>query len=464
MRSTGVLLALCWVLLACTPQVPNAANLRAVTAIPTFSADDPAALCAAVERHWGQNWPLVLDALDLLALAGATCPDGERLPLLRAAAYVGYGTQLEATGRLQEAQTAYAAALLANPADPIAQSRLARLQNPSSYNPCRAQIAPHDPLPPYLPTTGDFVRLLNGQLTVAGSSYRIQGANYYPRETPFHRFLAETPAEVMAAELDILAASGLNTLRIFLHYDVLFTCSAEGATPNATPFARLDALLQLGAERQLRVIPVLHHAVLADRLYSDAARDARTGYLLARYRAEPAVLAWDVRDQGDQDYIGGAASREQVLVWLAASTQQVRAAAPHHLVTAGWWQNALETAPLVDFVSFQHYGDYESLRQTLANLRAGTSKPLLLAATGYSTYRLNESAQRNMLYQVLTEVAHNDLPGWLVYMAFDYPVTATCRNTCPDVEREIHRYGLFNLSYYPKLALNAIQQVTGIDN
>jgi hypothetical protein len=87
----------------------------------------------------------------------------------------------------------------------------------------------------------------------------------------------------------------------------------------------------------------------------------------------------------------------------------------------------------------------------------------LLSAVGYSTFTLDEIAQRNLLYQSFEEVSNNNLMGWMVYMAFDYPRTATCiEPNCPGSGNVLDHYGLWNTSYFPKLAVDAIRVSTGV--
>jgi hypothetical protein len=152
-----------------------------------------------------------------------------------------------------------------------------------------------------------------------------------------------------------------------------------------------------------------------------------------------------------------------VLTWVAETAVLIREIDQNHPITAGWWQNALDTAPLVDFVSFQFYGEYAPFRQEIANLRASANRPILLTAIGYSTFTLDEVTQRNLLYQAFEEVNQNHLLGWLVYMAFDYPRTATCiEPDCPGSGMVIDHYGIWNTSYFRKLAVDAVEIMTGI--
>lgn len=315
-------------------------------------------------------------------------------------------------------------------------------------------------LAPYRPNEGAFVRVQGGQLVLENNLFVVRGVNYYPSNTPFQRFLTETDPEALAEELSLMRELGLNTLRIFLRHADLFSCEAGKLTANAEAFARLDSILNTLISARFRLIIALHEDVDLTDATQYSRYLAETRYLLERYRAEPAIVAWDVRDRGNLVYLNNPPLREQVLQWLLETTLAMRAVAPNQLITAGWWEDAEATAPLVDFVSFQHYGEYEPLRQTIANLRASTTKPILLTAIGYSTLTLDETTQRNLLFQSLEEVSNNRLAGWLVYMAFDYPTSVTCEMPdCPAPISEINRYGIWNTSYFPKLVVEAIERV-----
>ncbi|MCU0511993.1 MAG: glycoside hydrolase family 5 protein [Anaerolineae bacterium] len=465
---------LCLLLLcACAPQLPDPAALTFVTAIPTPDRSSPAALCRLAEDQSGRDWLPVIEALEALRALETLCDDGATIESRLYVAYLGYGTALEQAGNLSAALTAYQQALQVNPLGTEAASRLERLQvaTPAPPPGCEPAVvtAALQALPAYRPTAGSFVRLQESSFVLNNARYPVYGVNYYPREYPFGLFLTRTPLPVIEAEFDIIQRSGINTLRIFLRYQDLFICPGNGAVPIAAHFQRLDGILQAAAARGLRVIVVLHHDpdLTLYPLYRQPDHIAeQTRFIVARYRQEPAVLAWDVRDRGDVDYREGAFTPVEVLTWLAQTVRLIRATDPNHPITAGWWQNAEVTAPLVDFVSFQHYGEYEPLRQYIAILRDTVpNKPILLTSIGYSTHLLDEIAQRNLLFQSFEEVSSNRLAGWLIYMAFDYPRTVTCiPPDCPGEERDINRYGIWNTSYFPKLAVDAVQRITGAGN
>ena len=468
-RLIFLLLWLC----ACTPQLPNPANVTSVAAVPTVDMTDPFTLCATA-RLRSLDWALSIEAMEILLENNLTC-EGDDTPLEERlyTAYLGYGTQLERDRYRQAAQALYQAALELNPEGIEVQQRLIRLQGyfvPTVIPPaeCDAAAAAElaEGLADYTPTEGDFVVLADNHFMLDDEPYPVYGVNYFPRDTPFRHFLTETHLEAVETEMALIQASGLNTLRIFLYNADLFVCPDTNAIPIAENIERLDGIIQLAAEHDLRLIVVLNND--ADLTYhplytNPESVQMQTRFLVERYRDEPTILAWEVRSRGDLDYRNGDFSREQVLTWLADTAIQIRTLDANHLITAGWWENAADTAPLVDFVSFQFYGEYADFRQEIANLRAASNKPILLAAIGYSTFSLDEIAQRNLLFQSFQEVAENDLLGWIVYMAFDYPRTATCiEPNCPGTGQVIDHYGIWNTSYFRKLAVDAVEIMTGI--
>jgi hypothetical protein len=322
-------------------------------------------------------------------------------------------------------------------------------------------------LPDYLPVPGEFVQIEGNGFTLSEERYPVYGVNYYPRDYPYQRFLTEMEIVWADTELSLLREAGLNTLRIFLRHDDLFQCPGSGAIPVPENFFRLDVFIQFAASQGYKVILVLNQdPALIDYPLYDAPEHTmdQMAFIARRYRDEPTVMAYDLRDWGDGDYLGNNArfSREVVLGWLSKAAQIVRDAAPNQLITAGWDTDAVVTVPLVDFVSFQHYGDAESLRQEIAILTDATDKPLLLAAVGYSTYEMDELSQRQALQQALEAVERTGLSGWVVWTAFDYPLSVVCvEPNCPAEDGPEMHFGLWNTSYFPKRALDVVRLMTG---
>lgn len=309
-------------------------------------------------------------------------------------------------------------------------------------------------LPSYTPSDMESVIADGSQLIANGTNYIVYGVNYYPRMSPFEHFLVTSETDVMGKELDVIAPSGINTLRIFISLEQLFLCDTQ-AIPNIDIFIHLDEIITTIANKNFHLIIVLHQQI--DDIQQSSWEQLQ--FIVTRYANESAILSWDVLDKGDTLY--GEYSSEAVLTWLANAILAIRQVDNHHLITASWESNAIDTVELVDVVSFQHFGDYLPLRQEIANLKAGTDKPILLSAIGFSTFDLDETAQRNLLYQAFEEVRFNDLAGWGIFSAFDYPTSVTCvEPDCPAKARSLNHFGIWNTSYFPKLAVDAVKRVT----
>lgn len=315
-------------------------------------------------------------------------------------------------------------------------------------------------LPAYVPSkTVGYVHLEQGHFAVGDTTYAVQGVNYYPSRYPWRRFLTESHMEDIEPELKLLQDTGFNTLRIFLWNDALFTCPGSGVVPVGGAFERLDGVIHAASADGFRLIVTLNDMPdLADSpLYSDPlVNQQQTAFIVGRYRQEAAILAWDLRNEGDIDYGSnkgglGEFSREAVLDWLAKTSARVRALDNIHLLTAGWLYDADLTAPYVDFVSFHHWWDGNGLRSRVDVLRSQTDKPILLEEFGYSTLNMTPDDQSRMLRGVIQAVGDEKLLGWLIWTAFDFPLDATCiRPACPSADNAEHHFGLWYADYTDK--------------
>lgn len=310
-----------------------------------------------------------------------------------------------------------------------------------------------------------FVTLADDRLVVGADDYRVRGVNYYPSRYPWRRFLTETDLATVEMELRLLRAAGFNTLRLFLWNEALFQCPGSGAVPRPDNIRRLDAIVETVAAHGFRIIVTLNDLpdLAIHSLYTDPAHVwAQTAFLVRRYRDEAAILAWDVRNEGDIDYgthrsIQPVATKAQVLGWLDVTTARIRALDSRHLITAGWLYDAEATAPYVDFVSFHHWTSAEELAGRVEAMRSAIDKPLLLEEVGYSTQRVTEVEQASALMSVAATTDELGLLGWLAWAAFDFPVDRSCYpSPCLSPDNGEHYFGLWRLDYTEKPALNAL--------
>ncbi|MEO8606702.1 MAG: hypothetical protein ABI690_02380 [Chloroflexota bacterium] len=319
-------------------------------------------------------------------------------------------------------------------------------------------------LPALIPSKGAFVRIQNNRFSLNGRPLRIYGIDYYPRDTPWRRFLTETDAKNLPQEFDLIQQAGINTLRIALRDDLLFQCAGSSLIPIAENIVRLDHIIQTAAQYHFHLILTLNDMpdLSTHPLYTDPQiSDGQMIYLAGRYQNEPAIIGWDLHDSGDLDYLYGSFDRQTVLTWLSDTAIKMRQIDPNHLITATWRQDITAPIGIVDFVSVQVRSNLENLRQQIALLTDATDTPIILTSIGYSAFGRSEEGQRDSLQAALDAARNNRLAGWFVWTAFDFPLTVTCYTEgCINTDSDDHHFGLWTTDYKPKLAVDVIRFAT----
>ena len=453
------------ILIACGAQAP--ATVEPTATIAEVTPTPRTVTCADIDANWGNNWPAVLDALEQLIALDQSCGP-EPLLSKKYATHFNYAVVLENEGDLDAAIEQYRAALLIDPQRPEAVDALFRLNAlpEPTPPPCLSTSAPRpDPASAEAPDTSQFITIQDDQLWLDGRPFKVKGVNYYPRRAPWAHFLEEAEPAEMAEELDLIKQAGFNTIRVFLWYRPLFTCQPEDAIPDEAAFATVDTLFHLANDRDLKMIVTLNDLpdLVFRPLYTDWAHyDAQTVYIVRRYRHEPAILAWDLRNEGDLDYgaespADARFSQEEVIAWVAHVSQLVREHDPHHLLTAGWWGDPIPTSPYVDLLSFHHWTDAEQLQSRIDDYKQRSAKPLMLEEVGYHSWVESANVPRDELGQadVLGEVigvaeTHPDITGWVVWTAFDFVLEPG------QPANEEHFFGLWRTDLTPKPALEAL--------
>lgn len=438
--------------------VPSATS----TPAPSATSLPFAVTCADLDAAWGaEDWEAALGVLASLEEGGVGCGD-EDLAGKYYAVHINYGDFLAQTGERDAAIRQYQAALEVRVGGVEALRGLARLDAPPEPTPFACEPSELAPYVSASASSESFVSVAENRFVLGEERFFVRGVNYYPRHAPWERFLREGDLGEMAEELDLIAAAGFNTVRIFLWYEPLFTCAPEEARPNAEAFSKLDAFIALAGERGLYLIVTLHDLpdLFVRPLYTDWTRyDAQTAFIVNRYRDEPAIMAWDLRNEGDLDYGArqpdeGFFSREEVLTWLAHSAEVVRANDERHLLTAGWWGDPTETSEAVEALSFHHWASADELNARLDALKAVDNVPILLEEVGSPSWggEEGEGIQAQSLANVIRAAEQNGLAGWLVWSAFDFgPIN-------DEPLHPEHTFGLWRIDLSAKPALGAIQK------
>jgi len=401
-----------------------------------------------------------------LIAANQSCGE-EALPSKKYAAHFTYGVSLENSGEVDGAIEQYQTALLIDSQRSEALNELIRLNALPEPTPvaCESTSSPlPDPVPSTQPDTSQFIYAQGDQLFQNGELFKVKGVNYYPRHAPWYQFIDKANASEMAAELDVIKQAGFNTIRIFLRYEPLFTCQPEDAIPNEAAFAKVDKLFELARERDLKLIVTLNDLpdLTFRPVYTDWNHyDAQTVYIVRRYRNEPNILAWDLRNEGDLDYgirpdDNPHFTQDKVITWLDHISKLVRENDPYHLLTAGWWGDPTITSPYVDILSFHHWFTADQLQARIQDYIQRNDKPLMLQELGYHSWadaphdQRDGVGQADILAETVSVAEAENISGWIIWTAFDFvPEPGKPHNF-------EHYFGLWQTDLTPKPALQAL--------
>ncbi len=327
-------------------------------------------------------------------------------------------------------------------------------------------------LAPYTSTdTRPFITLEGNSFVSGDETYYVQGINYYPKPYPWRRFLTESDMATVETEFQMMQNISINTLRIFLWNQALFACDGRGTQPIESAFTRLDTIMHLASDYDFRLIVTLNDLpdLTITPLYDNPEHlQIQTRFIINRYKNEPAILAWDLRNEGDIDYgsrgiLETKFPRVQVLSWLSDTSNLVRQIDSNHLITAGWLNEAHSTAPYVDFISFHHWFSVDDLERRIRAIELASDKPILLQEVGYSTHHANitPEVQAELLADVFQTTEDSGLLGWMIWTAFDFTITESCYpSPCQSPDNAEHDFGIWTVDYQPKPAVAVIQGYT----
>ena len=267
-----------------------------------------------------------------------------------------------------------------------------------------------------------FVTRDGSRLLLDGQPFQIAGVDYYPRDTPWDKFWAGYSSAETDRDLTLMRSLGLNTLRTFIPFQQF-----GGPKPDPAMLDRLADFLDRAEANRVKVIVTLFDFRTDYRplLWPESDRHAEA--LLARFRDHPAVLAWDLKNEPNNDY--AASGRAAVDAWLAHTARVARAADPNHLITIGWLgpDAAHALAGEVDLISFHFFAPADQLAAGYAGLRArAPGKPIAITEFGLPTWNSifpnghSEAEQARYYADILATVRASDATGTIAWTLYDF--------------------------------------------
>lgn len=276
---------------------------------------------------------------------------------------------------------------------------------------------------------------------------RLMGVNYYPAGTPWRRFWPEFDPKVIAADLDLIAGLGANSVRIFL--PAADFGSTEAGQRN---LQNLQTFLELSEARGLAVIPTLFDMKHSYRPALWADDVAYLHRVLPVLSGSGAVALVDLKNEPDLDRAAQGAGL--VDAWLTTMAMMTNRIAPDLPVTIGWSTAEAATGLLdrVDAVSYHDYADPEGTATRLANARKNSSgKPVLVTEIGASSYSLafgfpgSPQSQASVLRDRLQQLETAD--GVLIWTLHDFVAPdAVAVGASPWVRRLQSQFGIYDPS------------------
>ncbi|MFC2109050.1 glycoside hydrolase family 2 TIM barrel-domain containing protein [Bacteroidota bacterium] len=253
-------------------------------------------------------------------------------------------------------------------------------------------------------------------------NHKIKGINYYPQNSAWDTFGDDFNKETLAKDFDIIAAAGLNTIRIFIQYDDFGKAELIPEKLN-----KLKDLLDIAEKKELKVIVTLFdfygdYSVLDWTLTT---RHAQT--IVQKFKEHNAILAWDVKNEPDLDF--KSRGKEKVIAWLHQTISTIKKIDQKHAITVGWAK--IESATLLkdrlNLITFHYYEDINLFKTAYLKLKQEIpNKPIALGEFGVSSYRgiwkpygSSESTQEEFHKTMQTIFKENDIQ-FLSWTLYDY--------------------------------------------
>lgn len=298
-------------------------------------------------------------------------------------------------------------------------------------------------------------QVMGAHLMLGQQRFYLHGINYYPQNTPWESFWPQFQPETITQDLIRIQKLGFNTVRIFVPFEQF-----GGMQVKPEMKQKLLRFLNLAHQHDLKVVVTLFDFFVD---YANlAATQGHLEDLLKGLETHPALLAWDLKNEGDADYKYG---KDKVVSWLQFAAEQVRRLAPGQLVTAGWQDAAhiSDISPFLDYVTFHFYGPENALEPQIEALKKHTSKPIVLGEYGFHTWSQAlpdahiPEHQYNYFNAVLAATTAQDLAGSMVWNLYDY-APKTFGVQMLSTESFQHHMGVLDTRQRPKSGLKALQQ------
>ena len=266
-----------------------------------------------------------------------------------------------------------------------------------------------------------LAKVIDDKLYVEDQEYQIKGINYYPQKTPWDMFGDNFDNDVIANDFDIITNAGLNTIRIFVPYEVFGKAKVK-----PEKLEKLRKVLDNAEAKKLKVVVTLFDFYGDYSVLDWTVTHRHAEQIVSAFKDHKAILAWDIKNEPNLDFT--TRGKENVVAWLREMAFQIKQYDPNHLITIGW--SDVESAGLlqdmVDIVSFHYYLDMDTFSEAYQMLHTKIKKPMVLQEFGLSSSRgfwnpfgPSEKEQANY-YEQFQEINQQQNMHYLSWTLYDF--------------------------------------------
>jgi endo-1,4-beta-mannosidase len=253
-----------------------------------------------------------------------------------------------------------------------------------------------------------------------GSKITLKGTNYWLSNEPFVGTWVSWNGPQVQQELSKAHDLGINAVRIGISYDhhdtMTLIWGGRGKMVATTPRIKyvMTQFLQIAASYNMKVIFVLFDWY--DPYKLGLYPDERTNLtylegIVGPFVNDDRVLAWDLSNEPEFSGSWEGGLQSNYILWLNDIAHMVKSIDKNHPVTVGvgndntlWLpaKNGTTILSFVDFVAFHCY-DAGALAGQIAEIKAHTSKPIVLEEMGWPTGLGDEKPVPNAVYDEKTQ-------------------------------------------------------------
>jgi len=289
---------------------------------------------------------------------------------------------------------------------------------------------------------GNFIQAAGQQLTYQGQPIQIKGVNYYPQWRPWGAMWKGWDGPQVERELRAARDQlGINTVRLLVPYNFFTEKNGDGiVTPKM--IRRIGEAVQIAGNLNMRVIMTLfdfYESFPGAGTGNEAKNLEYLRALLPSFANDDRIVAWDLHNEPDNYGLWKAGNPQKVLRWLGRMADEVHTLAPNQLVTVGMgrasslWLPGPDGRRVIDYsdVVSMHTYDAGTVAQELDQLRAQTTKPIIIEEFGWPTgpgcmENYSETTQVR-LYRAVLDAAKNRTSGVVAWTLRDYDAGPTDR-------------------------------------